>query len=127
MAQPILQKALPNPLDTSIIRIFDAAIVVIHFGRLVKQPLLEPCLMGINDGLVLRDMLFLDRGDRRTELPGDGVGKRRADGHVVIMGLMLPSHEYPNNSTPAGWRLCLRPDPAARHTGTCGRSLQAAR
>jgi hypothetical protein len=75
MAQPILQKALPNPLDTRIILIFDAAIVVRHFGRLVKQPLLEPCLMGINDALVGRDMLFLDRGDRRIEVPGDGSAK----------------------------------------------------
>jgi hypothetical protein len=93
MPELILEEALPNALDGRIVLIFHTAVVVINFGGLVQQPFLQPCFIGINNGLVLRDMLLLNGGDLRIELPGDRVGEHGANRHVVIMGLMFPAHD----------------------------------
>jgi hypothetical protein len=93
MPELVVEEALPNPLDGRVSLVLHAAEVVIHFSRLVQQPLLEPRLGGVDDRLVLSDVLLLDRGDLGIQLPGDGVGERRADVHVVVVGLVLPGHE----------------------------------
>jgi hypothetical protein len=54
MPELVVEEALPNPLDGRVSLVLHAAEVVIHFSRLVQQPLLEPRLGGVDDRLVLR-------------------------------------------------------------------------
>ena len=93
MAQLVVEEALPDRLDARVGFLLDAAVVVVDLVRLVQQPLLEPGLVRVDDRLVLRDVLLLDRGDLGVELARHRIGEHRADVHVVVVRLMLGGHD----------------------------------
>ena len=93
LAELVVEEALPDPLDPRIGLELHAAPVVVYFACFVQQPLLEPGLLWIDDALVLGHVLLLDRRNLRIQLARDRVGEHRADGHVVVVRLMLAGHD----------------------------------
>src|SRR5690606_6807388 len=65
---------LPDLLDPRVALLLQATEVAVDLRRLVQEPLLQPGLVRILQRLVLRDVLLLDRGDLRVELPRHRVG-----------------------------------------------------
>jgi len=103
--QLVVEEALPDRLDARIALGLHAAVVVVHLARLVQHPLLEPGLVRVDDRLVLRDVLLLDVRDLGVELPRHGVGVRRPDVHVEVVGLLLGRHDRERVHLGEGMRL----------------------
>jgi hypothetical protein len=68
-------------------------VVIPDFARFVHDPFFEPRFGGIDDRLVLGDMLFLHRRDLGIQLTRDGVREDGAYVHVVVMRLLLARHD----------------------------------
>src|SRR5688500_163989 len=92
MTELVIEEALPDGLDSWVCLILHTAIVIINLAGLVHEPLLHPSLLRIDNGFVLGDMLFFDRGYFSIELPGNRIGEHRPDGHIVIVCLVLAGH-----------------------------------
>lgn len=89
VAELIVEKALPDLLDSRIGLALQARVVVVDLVGLVQQPLLQPGLVGVDDGAVLGDVLLLDGQDLGVQRPRHRVGVGRPEIHVEVVGLVL--------------------------------------
>src|SRR5690606_33458523 len=94
VAELVIHEALPDGLDARVVLLLHAAVVGVDLHGLVHQPLLQEALLRVLQGAVLGDVLLLDRGDLRVQLARQRVGEGRADGHVVVVGLVFGGGDH---------------------------------